>query len=151
MNKKLIREAASYIFFGVLTTLVNIVVYKAANAALGKDLYLVGNVIAWVIAVAFAYVTNKLWVFESKSWERRLVARELRQFVAARLFSLGVEELGLYVMIDLLAFGGFKWIILGYPLSGEDLAKYVMQAVVILLNYVFSKLLIFRKTKGERG
>lgn len=151
MNKKLIREAVSYVFFGVLTTLVNIVVYAAANRVLGKNLYLFNNVIAWVIAVAFAYVTNKLWVFESKSWERSLIARELRQFVVARLFSLGVEELGLYLMIDVLSFERLSWALAGYSFTGEDLAKIIMQVIVVLLNYVFSKLLIFRKPKNERG
>lgn len=151
MKKKLIREAVAYVIFGVLTTLVNLAVYWTANRLFGQELYLLNNVIAWVIAVAFAYITNKLWVFESKSWERALVVRELQQFIFARLFSLGVEELGLYLMIEVLSFERLNWTLSGYSFSGADLAKIIMQVVVVLLNYVFSKLLIFRKPKNERG
>ena len=85
------RETVLYIVFGVLTTLVNFVSFKLFDVLLGTKLYLVTNVIAWVIAVAFAYVTNKLFVFESKSWALPVIRREIPSFVAARLFSLGAD------------------------------------------------------------
>ena len=66
------KEIISYLFFGVMTTLVNFVSFWAFNKILGESLYLISNVIAWVISVVFAYVTNKLWVFESKSWKFRV-------------------------------------------------------------------------------
>ena len=147
--KKLITgEVARYIIFGVLTTLVNFVVYFAITGIFGDGTYLVANVIAWVAAVAFAYVTNKLYVFESKSWNADVLKRELPSFVSARLFSLGVEELGLWIMITLLAFD--KWAIgaFGFEVGGDTIAKLGMQFVVIVMNYVFSKLVIF-KGKGK--
>jgi len=145
MNKNLIREAVRYLIFGVLTTLVNFVVYFAAIAVFGEESYLVSNVIAWIFAVAFAYVTNKLWVFESRSWAWKEVSRELAGFVSARIFSLLVEEAGLWLMIGVLNFGSWSIPIPAHPIGGDVVAKFIMQVVVVLLNYVFSKLLIFRK------
>ena len=139
-------EIVRYVFFGVLTTLINLAVYFLSNRVLGEERYLVSNVIAWVLAVAFAYVTNKLWVFESKSWSRDVLIRELPGFFAARIFSLLVEEAGLFLMIDLMGFD--RWMLLG--VSGDRIAKLVMQFVVIALNYVFSKLVVFsRKNRKD--
>lgn len=148
MNKKLIWEMLRYLFFGALTTLVNFIVYFAVIAAAGEESYLAANIIAWIFAVAFAFVTNKLWVFESKSWAWKKMRRELTGFVSARLFSLAIEEAGLWLMIGVLAFGAWSVPIPGYPVGGDVLAKLIMQVVVVLLNYVFSKLVIFRRKKG---
>lgn len=147
MKKKLTGELIRYLVFGVLTTVVNFVVYFGCNAVLGKGNYLVSNVIAWVAAVTFAYITNKLYVFSSKSWDRRTLLKELPGFFAARLFSLGVEEAGLYLMIDVLHFDLWSWDLIVYDLNGATFAKLVMQFVVIVLNYVFSKWLIFARRK----
>ncbi len=156
------RELILYVVFGVLTTLVNFIVYFPIYYALGSSwelhlfgvftlrAYAVATFIAWVFAVAFAYITNKLIVFRSKSWEKGLIVREAMSFYAARVFSLGVEIFGLFVMNDLLSFGRFDWMVFGYGINGEDIAKILMQVVVIVLNYVFSKLWIFAKKKGER-
>lgn len=156
------RELVLYVVFGVLTTVVNFAVYFPIYYALGTGweaslfglvtirAYALASVVAWLAAVAFAYVTNKLFVFKSRSWEKRLVLREVASFYAARVLSLGVEILGLYVMNDLMGFGRFSRALLGYEINGEDIAKLVMQVVVIVLNYVFSKLWIFAKSKGER-
>lgn len=156
------RELILYVVFGVLTTLVNFVVYFPIYYALGSGWevrlfglvaiksYALASVISWLAAVAFAYVTNKLLVFGSKSWEKKLVVREVLSFYGARLFSLGVELLGLYLMNDLMGFGRFNWTAVGHEINGEDVSKLLMQFVVIVLNYVFSKLWIFAKTKGER-
>ena len=145
-GKKAVWEIVRYVFFGVLTTLINLAVYFLSNRVLGEERYLVSNVIAWVLAVAFAYVTNKLWVFESKSWSRDVLIRELPGFFAARIFSLLVEEAGLFLMIDLMGFD--RWTLLG--ISGDRIAKIVMQFVVIALNYVFSKLVVFsRKNRKD--
>lgn len=156
------RELILYVVFGVLTTLVNFVVYFPIYYALGSGWevrlfglvaiksYALASVISWLAAVAFAYVTNKLLVFGSKSWEKKLVVREVLSFYGARLFSLGVELLGLYLMNDLMGFGRFNWTAVGHEINGEDVSKLLMQFEVIVLNYVFSKLWIFAKTKGER-
>lgn len=75
--KKLVnRETVTYVIFGVLTTLVNLVVFKGADVLFRGEHYLVSNSIAWIVAVAFAYVTNKLFVFESKSWKLDIVKKE---------------------------------------------------------------------------
>lgn len=103
------------------------------------------NIISWVIAVAFAYVTNKLWVFESKSWKLKIVAKEIAGFLGARLFSLAVEEAGLWIMIDLLSLGRIKLDIFSFTITGNFIVKIILQVIVVVLNYVFSKFIIFTK------
>lgn len=103
--KKIVnKETILYVVFGVLTTLVNFVAFKLFTMVFDKLISSqlgvhISNVLAWIFAVAFAYVTNKLFVFESKSWEGKVLAKEIPSFVAARLFSLGVEELGLIIFV----------------------------------------------------
>ena len=99
-----------------------------------------------MIAVAFAYVTNKLFVFESKSWSLPVIRREIPSFVAARLFSLGVEEAGLLFFVSLLKFGekSFTIPLINFELSGTMTAKIILAVVVVILNYFFSKLVIFK-------
>ena len=143
--KKETKELISYLIFGVLTTLVSIVTYEIANIILGTDLYLISNIISWVIAVSFAYVTNKLWVFESKSWQFSVIKTEIAAFVIARLFSLGLEEAGLYLLIDIANLKEVSWAIFGFTLTGALLSKLIMQVVVVIANYVFSKFIIFKK------
>ena len=98
-NKK---EIINYIIFGMLTTVVNFAVFWLFNRLLGKDFYLASNVIAWIAAVAFAYVTNRIWVFQSKVKSAKGVLKEIGEFFLSRLFSLGVEEAGLLILVDLL-------------------------------------------------
>ena len=148
--KKLInKETVLYIVFGVLTTLVNFASFSAFDALLGQKLYLVTNVIAWIIAVAFAYVTNKLFVFESKSWKMSVVGKEIPSFVAARLFSLGVEEVGLIFFVSLLGFGkmSFDIPLINMQISGTMTAKIILAFIVVIMNYFFSKLIIFKNKK----
>lgn len=126
------KELVNYIIFGVLTTLVNYIVYFLCLDLL-KWNYLVVNVLAWVISVLFAYVTNRIWVFESKAkgW---LILKEMALFFASRLTSLGAETLLLFLMVDTAHLNnGFSKIVAG--------------VVVIIINYVLSKLIVFRKNK----
>ena len=139
------RELITYIIFGVLTTIVSLVSFKIFDSLLGEKLYLLTNIMSWIFAVSFAYITNKLWVFESKSWHGKTVIKELLGFVGARLFSLGVEELGLWRLIDILNTGALRLSILSLDINGNMIAKVIMQIVVIILNYVFSKLVVFKK------
>lgn len=146
--KKLIikyRELITYVIFGVLTTVVSLVSFKIFDSILGEKMYLLSNILSWIFAVGFAYVTNKLWVFESKSWKAKTVIKELSGFIGARLFSLGVEELGLWLLIDILNMGTIHFGILSFDINGNMIAKLIMQIVVVILNYVFSKLVIFKK------
>lgn len=151
MIKKLFlkyKEIISYVFFGVLATIVNLVSFKLFELILGERLYLVTNVVSWLITVIFAYFTNKLWVFESKSWKANVVIKELIGFFGARIFSLVVEEAGLWLMIDICHMGNISWDILSININGNMIAKIIMQVVVVILNYVFSKLIIFKKKKN---
>ena len=127
------RELFWYGIFGVLATIINMVAFWLFSDVFSVH-YMVANVIAWVIAVAFAYVTNKLWVFESKRWERSIWIPECISFVSARL-ATGLLDMGLmYLMIS----------IIGVP---KMWAKLVSNVVVIIGNYVLSKLVVFRKRK----
>lgn len=153
MIKKLFnkyKEIINYVFFGVLATIVNLVSFKIFDLILGAKLYLITNVISWIITVIFAYVTNKLWVFESKSWKKDVVIKELIGFFGARLFSLGVEELGLWVTITLCHMGQMGWQVFGLNIDGNMVAKVIMQIVVVILNYIFSKFIIFTKKESKK-
>ena len=131
------REPISYLFFGGLTTVVSWVTYALFVGKLSMR-PVPGNILSWVCAVAFAFVTNKLWVFDSKSWAWPGWFREALAFVAGRLFSGAVEMGGLPLLM---------WLGLDQPLFGIDgfAAKLVVSVVVIILNYFLSKFLVFRK------
>ena len=139
IRKALSKEVVLYLVFGFLTTVLNFAVYHLFN--LWTDV-LISNVIAWIAAVVFAYITNKLFVFESKSWAPALVIREALSFAAARLLTLGIEELGLFIMITKLRLD----LALNTPvISGKMIVKIILSVIVIILNYVFSKVIIFKK------
>ena len=141
------KELITYIFFGVLTTLVNFITFYLLRALLGEELYLLNNAIAWFLSVVFAYITNKLFVFESKSFERKILLREVSEFFGARIFSFGVEEGGMWLLIDLLGFGEYSLNILGFEIGGQLIAKLILSVIVVMLNYFASKFVIFRKKK----
>lgn len=125
------REALAYIFWGFVTTLVNYAAYFACTKLLSIH-YIVSNVIAWVIAVVFAYLVNKVFVFGAKDWSRGKLIREIWQFTAARVFS-GVVETGmLWVLVD----------IMGYR---DSVIKIIAGIFVIVVNYVVSKWVVFRQ------
>ena len=89
-----------YGIFGVLTTIVNLVVYNLCYYKAGIN-NTVSNVIAWILAVAFAYITNKLWVFESKSWKMSVLRREVTAFVSCRLATGIMDILIMYICVDM--------------------------------------------------
>ena len=124
-------DILSYLFFGVLTTVVNYVVYLPCYNLLGFSA-VVSNGIAWVVAVAFAYLTNKPFVFKSNDWSAKTVIPELSRFVGCRIGSGLAESLILLVAVDLLGWNGNIW-------------KLLTNVLVVILNYVGSKLLVFRK------
>ena len=144
------EELILYVVFGGLTTVVNFVAFWLLNKALGEELYLVNNVIAWFVSVVFVYVTNKLWVFESKSWAPKILLKEVPEFFAARLFSLFVEEGGLWLFVDKMGFDKFSFSILGFEFTGKLIAKILLAVIVVILNYFFSKFVIFAKKKKEK-
>lgn len=140
------KEILLYLGFGVATTAVNFLAFWVLEGMLGAELYLLNNVLSWVAAVIFAFVTNKLFVFQSKSWGWKCLRREIPEFVGARLLSLGVEELGLWLFVDLLGFGALAFPILSFTVSGTLLAKLVLAVIVVIMNYFFSKFIIFKKS-----
>ena len=145
LSKLLNRETILYLIFGVLTTVLNLAVFWLMNKAVGEALALVNNAVAFVVAVAFAYVTNKLFVFESKSWDSATLLKEIPSFVGARLFSFGLEELLLWLAKDVLAVGKYSLAILGLTIGGLMIAKILISVIVVILNYIFSKFFIFKK------
>ena len=141
------KELILYVFFGGLTTLVNFVAFKFFNVVLGEAFYLVSNIIAWFVSVVFAYITNKLFVFESHTWQTKKICKEIFSFFAARVFSLAIEEAGLFALIDLLGFDSYRLDIFGFVLGGKMISKILLAVIVVILNYFFSKLVVFRKKK----
>lgn len=134
MIKKIIetyKEIISYLFFGVCTTVVNFVIYFACTNLFGLN-YLLANALSWIGAVAFAYITNRIWVFKSKNRGIRAIFKEITAFVGCRLLSGVMDMLIMFVGVDLMGIS-------------DGITKLITQVVVVVLNYVFSKLIIFRK------
>ncbi len=139
------KELITYVIFGVLTTLVNFFAFWLFTKILGEELYLVNNAIAWTVGVVFAYVTNKLFVFESKGWSLKTVSKELTGFLGARIFSFLVEEGGMFLFVSVLGMGEKAIALAGITITGQLVAKILLAVVVVALNYIFSKFLIFKK------
>lgn len=149
-------EAASYLFFGVLTTVINYGTFWIFHALLGDRYDLFSNLIAFVAAVTFAYITNKLYVFESRSWSFAVLRREIPSFLGARLVSFGFEEAGLFVASYLLHLGQyvytFRWNGEGlFEIDGVLISKLFLNVIVVIMNYFFSKFFIFKKQDGTGG
>jgi len=124
-------DILSYLFFGVLTTVVNYVIYLPCYNLLGLSA-VVSNGIAWVVAVAFAYLTNKPFVFKSHDWSAKTVVPELTKFVGCRVGSGLAESLILLLSVDIMGWNGNLW-------------KLLTSVLVVILNYIGSKLLVFKK------
>ena len=124
-------DILSYLFFGVLTTVVNYLIYLPCNNLWGLSAS-ASNVIAWVVAVAFAYLTNKPFVFRSHDWSAKTVIPELTKFVGCRLGSGALETVIIFVTVDCLHWDG-------------NVMKLFTSVLVIVVNYLASKLVVFRK------
>ena len=136
------KEIINYLLFGGMTTVVSWGTYSLFVKAIGMSVG-VGNILSWICAVLFAFVTNKLFVFESKTWQPATALREFVSFIGARLAAGVIEWSGLPY---------FSTHGLTHPLFGVKglLAKVVVSIVVIILNYIFSKFLVFiKKDKPE--
>lgn len=124
------KEVILYLFFGVMTTAVNILMFQVCRLV-GVDLFL-SNLIAWIISVLTAFITNKLFVFESKNASFFHMAKETILFFSARVFSLGVDMAVIAFMVQFL-------------LIHELISKVISNVIVIIVNYVLSKFIIFKK------
>ena len=125
MNKK---EVISYLIFGILTTLVNIMVYTFCNDVLQIQ-YLISNAIAWIVSVLFAYLTNRKYVFESHNSS---IINELVKFIGARVSTGIMDMLLMWLFVDVLSMQSM-------------ISKIIVNVVVVILNYIFSKLFIFQE------
>ena len=125
------RETVLYLVFGVLTTVINIVVFDRFYYAVHWS-WQAANAVAWVLAVLFAFLTNKLFVFESKSFRAGVLWRELAGFIGARLLSLGVDYACMWLLIE-----AAGW--------NELLSKITDNVLVVIINYILSKFFIFAK------
>lgn len=127
------HDVLAYLFFGVLTTAVNYIIYLPCYNWLGMSAA-ISNVIAWVVAVAFAFLTNKPFVFKSHDWSAKVLWPELTKFVGCRLGSGVLETVIIFVTVDTLGWNG-NWM------------KLFTSILVVILNYFGSKLLVFRRGK----
>ena len=125
------KEVLLYLIFGGLTTVVSLVSFWLCTYPLRINV-LIANVISWICAVTFAYFTNAKWVFEAKPRSRGEAIRQFVSFYAGRLATLGAEEAILLIFVTLLH-------------GNEMLVKLIAQLVVVVLNYVVSKLFVFKK------
>lgn len=122
------KEVILYLFFGGLTTLINILSYTVLTKVLSAN-WQVSNITAWVLSVMFAYVTNRKFVFESENAD---ILKETVSFFFFRIVSLGLDMLFMFLLIDVLS-------------SPDIVAKIITQVLVIALNYIFSKVFVFKK------
>lgn len=125
------RESLMYLVFGGLTVGVNIATYIGLTRIIELN-YMVANIIAWIVAVIFAYITNKFFVFESNNTELKFLIKEFTSFVSCRLLSGVMEMILMYIMIDMMGINDF-------------ITKIFTNILVIVLNYVLSKVIIFKK------
>ncbi len=125
------EDVILYLFFGVLTTGVNYLVYLPFYNLMGLSAT-ISNIVAWIAAVAFAFLTNKPFVFKSHDWSRKAVIPELSKFVSCRLASGVMETVIIFLAVDVLAGNGNLW-------------KLLTSVLVVILNYFGSKLFAFRK------
>lgn len=126
------KEIINYLIFGVLTTGVNFIVYIITSKFLSID-NTISNSIAWLISVLFAYVTNKMYVFKSTSTNTKVVIKELASFIGSRLIS--------GVLFEIILFG----LLVNVWNYDDILAKVLISVLVVITNYVFSKIVTFRK------
>lgn len=124
------KEILLYLFFGVLTTIVSLSTYYFFSEILEIH-YLISNVFSWIFAVLFAYITNRLWVFKSKNNDIKSILKEMFAFVNCRLLSGAIDMVVMFLLVDIL-------------IVNSMYAKLITQIVVVILNYIFSKLIVFK-------
>lgn len=125
------KELFSYLVFGILTTLVNIFVYALLTKGLDID-YKTSTTLAWIAAVLFAYITNKIYVFDSKSFEWAIVAKEFISFLCFRLLSYLLDIGSMILLVE-------------YLVVDDLIAKIIANVLVVIVNYIASKLFIFKQ------
>ena len=125
------KEVLVYLIFGALTTLVNYLVYFPLYNWLSLSAA-ISNIIAWFVAVLFAYFTNKPFVFHSNNWSIAFVAQEFLKFLGCRIASGLLETVILWITVDHLAYNG-------------NVLKILVSILVVIINFVSSKWIVFKK------
>lgn len=125
------KGVLSYLFFGVCTTIINVAVYNVFYYKISVS-NVISTIVAWIVAVLFAFVTNKLFVFESKSFALKIIGYELLSFLGCRLLTGAMDLLIMFVAVDCLHQNAMFW-------------KIISNILVIVINYIASKLVIFKK------
>ena len=126
------KEILLYLFFGGLTSVVSIGSY--AYCVLVGINPLIANIISWILAVTFAYITNKIWVFQVEIHGKKELLQQMLGFYSGRLLTLGIEEVILLIFITKLGFNSLVF-------------KIAAQVVVVISNYVISKCFVFKEKK----
>lgn len=139
------KEGILYLAFGVATTVINYMILVAWTRIFGTGMEAVqvGNVVAFVFAVIFAFVTNKLYVFGNKDWSWKSLKKEIPTFLSARLLSLAMEQFGLFL-------GGMYHVEshVFFGINGVLYLKGFLNVLVVVFNYFASKFVVFRKRKS---
>ena len=128
-------EIINYLIVGVLTTIVSIVIYAVFTKLFNVN-YMISNIISWIGSVSFAYITNKIFVFKSKCDNEKDVLIEVYQFFKYRVFSLLIDILLMYVFVEVIQID-------------DMISKVIVQFIVVALNYIFSKLFVFKKKSNN--
>lgn len=140
MNKifdlyKKYQEIINYLIVGVLTTVVSIVTYFIFSLILDIEnniLFILANVLSWICAVIFAYITNKKFVFNTTTSSKKEEIKVFSMFVSSRITTLLIELAFMFITVKVI-------------LINDKIAKVIAQFIVIVLNYVLSKLFVFKK------
>ena len=136
------RETLSYLILGIMSTNVNFGTFNVFNQIFAERYYLISNIFTFIIATLFAFVTNKQFVFQSKTWAWNTLITELLSFTAARVGTfLIIEEAGLWIAVEFLNAGSCRFLFLNCIL----LAKISLAFLAVLVNYILSKCFIFKK------
>ena len=125
------KDIVLYIIFGFGTTVINMAAYGITYNYMELS-NLISTIIAWIVAVLFAYITNKLFVFESKSFDTHTLKHEIPTFFGCRLLTGGMDVVIMLVAVDVMSMNGTIW-------------KLISNILVIILNYIASKIVIFKK------
>ena len=142
MNKifelyKKYQEIINYLIVGVLTTIVSIVTYFIFSLILDIEnniLFMLANVLSWICAVVFAYITNKKFVFNTTTSNKKEEVKVFSMFVSSRITTLLIELAFMFITVKVI-------------LINDKIAKVIAQFIVIVLNYILSKLFVFKKNR----
>ena len=132
------QEIINYLIVGVLTTVVSIVTYFLFSLVLDIEnniLFILANILSWICAVIFAYITNKKFVFNTTTFNRKEEIKVFSMFVSSRITTLLIELIFMFLTVKVL-------------LLNDKISKVIAQIIVIILNYIISKIFVFKKKKN---